>query len=340
MPRAPAFIPLLARPSWCRHRPFQSPLSSTPPNMPPRACTQPTPRPKSRSANMRRRETIDTLQLGPYRIHGVSVAATETCIWVPSLSLAFDAGKCPSDVVPMRYMAITHGHCDHVHGLPLHLATRSMQSMPSPTYFSPPQICDAVRQLVSAVAALERAEMNAHIVPLSPGEDAFELKRGWYLKSFATCHTVPSQGYIVYQSRKKLKDEFVSKSSEEIKALKAAGVQVVQEVLVPEIAFTGDTTLDAIERCEDCTLAKVLITEITFLGKERSIADAREFGHVHFDEVVQKKHLFARNEHVVFTHFSARYSGECILQAMQTLPDELRRKCHALGAHRPDSIDS
>lgn len=231
----------------------------------------------------------------------------------------------------MKYMAITHGHSDHVHGLPLHAATRSLQRMDPATYFVPAEIADDVHALVSAVAKLERADLHASIVPMSPNDPPVKLTGGRYLGAFHTCHTVPSQGYIVYRKRKKLLPEYVGISREEIVNLKKDGVSVETESLVPEIAFTGDTTLEAIEQSEDCRNAQVVVTEMTFLNSERSAEHARSLGHVHFDDVVTNKHLFDNNECVVFSHFSARYSPKDIQTAMDSLPDGLRQKSVALG---------
>lgn len=285
----------------------------------------------SRYKKLQSRLNIDKIEAGAFKICGISIAATETCIWIPSLSLAFDAGKCPLQAIGMRYMAITHGHCDHVHGLPLHLATRTLQKMSPPIYFVPPAIRANIEELVSVVAKLEESDMQANIRPLSPSDDMVELKRGWLLKSFQTYHTVPSQGYIVYQRRRKLKSQYLGRSADELTALKQCGTEIDRVEFVPEIAFTGDTSLDTIAQYEDVRRATVLITEMTFLDDIVSAADSRAFGHIHLDEVVERAELFRDNRYVIFTHFSARYSEKYIREAMQKLPQPLRSKSQALG---------
>lgn len=283
------------------------------------------------SSKRQDRSTPEMIQVGGYQIYGVSVAAVETCVCLPAFSLAFDAGKCPHGAINMRYMAVTHGHSDHVHGLPLHLATRSLQRLPRPKYFMPPEIVPDVKNLVDAVARLEQAQFSFDPHAMSPKDDPFELKRGWELKSFPTQHPVPSQGYVLIRKSKKLKPEYRGFSSGQLKELRGKGVDIDSFVRTPEIAFTGDTCIDAIAESDYCRNARILITEMTFLDDSCSAVTARKFGHIHIEDVIAQHNIFRRNEFVVFTHFSARYSRKTVQKAMVRLPSELRAKSYALG---------
>lgn len=274
----------------------------------------------------------EKITVAGYDIFGVSVAAVESCVWIPSLSLAFDSGRCPSGVVNMRFMAITHGHCDHVHGLPLHLATRNLQRLPKPIYFVPPAIEDDIRGLVKAVGKLENCNMDMESVALTPGGEGVEFKKGWIIKSFPTKHSVPSQGYVLLRKKKKLKKEFIGKCGEELARLKKEGVEIETIITTPEIAYTGDTRIEAIAESEVCRAARILITELTFIDDSSSAEQAARFGHIHLDDILAREEIFRNNEAVVFTHFSARYSEEGILQALSRLPKGLREKSVALGA--------
>lgn len=277
------------------------------------------------------RGTPSRINVAGYEICGVSVAAVETCLWIPSLSLAFDSGRCPRGSIGMRYMAVTHGHCDHIHGLPLHLASRNLQHLPSPIYFVPAPIQDDVQDLVRAVGRLEHCRLEMNSVSLKPGEAGFEFKKGWIIKAVQTQHTVPSQGYVILQKRKKLKKEFLGMPGTELARLKKNGAEVERIIQTPEIAFTGDTKLGAIKESDLFRKARILITEMTFLDDTCSAKDAAQFGHIHLDEVVDNSSLFCENEYVIFTHFSARYSDCDIQNAFAKLPKDLREKSIAFG---------
>lgn len=281
------------------------------------------------------RYEVSRLEVGGVTLYGVSVGAVETCVWVPSMSLAFDSGRCPRGVVRMQHMAVTHGHCDHVHGVPLHAASRSLLHYSPPTYFVPPVIASDVRGLLSAVSRLEGLSETegpaADVQPLSVDDGTYApLGKGLFLKAVQTQHSVPSQGYVACRRTTKLKPELVGTNIKKLRK-ERPDVAVQDVVYVPLIAFTGDTTLRAVADSELLRTARILIVEMTFIDDQRSRQQANDMGHVHIDDVIENAHLFERNQFVVFCHFSARYTRAQIAAALQRLPHALRAKSYALG---------
>ncbi len=55
--------------------------------------------------------------------------------------------------------------------------------------------------------------------------------------------------------------------------------------------------------------SKVLFMEVTYWDKKKSVETAREWGHIHLDEVIDRMDDF-KGEKLVFTHISSRYTPE------------------------------
>ena len=148
---------------------------------------------------------------------------------------------------------------------------------------------------------------------------------------FRTRHPVPSQGYVVYGTKQKLKPAYAGLSGPEIKRLRDDGEQVTDKVEVPEVAFTGDTTGDWIDdpANADALRAKLLIMECTFIDDAVSKQDAERFGHTHIDDIVARADKF-QNEAILLIHFSARYKAEEVRACAQgEIAARFVRKMHA-----------
>ncbi|CAM6023150.1 unnamed protein product [Sphagnum balticum] len=96
------------------------------------------------------------------------------------------------------------------------------------------------------------------------GEE-LNIGRNLVVKPFQTYHVIPSQGYIVYWVKNKLKKEYLGLPLEKIKALKLSGVQITDTIRVPEVAFTGDTTpYFILDKANKAVLeSKLLIMEVS-----------------------------------------------------------------------------
>lgn len=64
------------------------------------------------------------LNLCGFDIEGVSIAGQETCIILPRFKVVLDVGRCPQRSVYQQHVLISHGHLDHIGGLPFHATTR------------------------------------------------------------------------------------------------------------------------------------------------------------------------------------------------------------------------
>ena len=102
---------------------------------------------------------------------------------------------------------ITHTHMDHILALPAYAARRQMMDMSTPTVFLPAQRVGEAQALLTAFTRLDNGRLPCRFVGVMPG-DEIELSRELVVTVLKTYHSVPSVGYIVWERRKKLKEEY------------------------------------------------------------------------------------------------------------------------------------
>jgi ribonuclease Z len=263
-------------------------------------------------------------------LEGFSIAGIETSIVAPSLKVVLDMGRCSSTAVNHATVLVSHGHLDHAGALAQHASRRAMLGMSEATYVVPKAIAEDVERLFNAAGKLDGQAIPRRVVALEPGEE-FALPARKRVRPFATFHRVPSQGYTVWETRRKLRDEFRGTPGPELGRLRARGVEIDASHEVALLCFTGDTRVEVLERTPEIRQAETAIIETSFLDDRVAVSDARMMGHIHLDEVVARLELLPRTD-VVFSHFSARYGRDEVQGILdQRLPAEMRALVRALG---------
>jgi ribonuclease Z len=264
-----------------------------------------------------------SLRFAGYTIEGWSRAAVQSYWRIPELKLGFDLGAQPWDFMGTSNWFISHTHLDHVAALPVYVARRRMMKMEPPTIYLPVEAVDDVQKLLMIMQRLDRGRQTCELVGVEAGVE-IELSREHVVTTWDTVHTIPSRGYVVWERKNKLKDEFVGLPGDQIRDLRKSGVAITREVRTPLLAYTGDTSPAGLDACPAAYDAKILITEMSFYRANHRREKIHKFGHMHLDDFLERKDRF-RNELIVLGHYSTRYHSDEIRQAMERkLPPELK----------------
>jgi len=270
------------------------------------------------------------MKVAGIEIIGESVSGFGTSISLPELNITLDCGVITPTAMKCQHVLITHGHLDHFHCIDRHAYLRAMTGSPDKSiFYVPPWLVKAVHEKFRATSlAQHRTDMpEFEVVVVEPGQTV-EIRKGLAIRPFKTIHRIPSQGYVIFDVRQKLKAEYAHLPGQEIGRLRKEGTEVTERLEVPLVAFTGDTQAKVFDReqAAEALRAKVLITECTFLGADQTPAFARKRGHIHLDELAERANLFEGNEAVMLAHFSQRYSNREIEAAIAELPEALRSR--------------
>ena len=268
---------------------------------------------------------ILTHQHGGLTIEGYSRAAVQSYWRIPELKIGFDLGAQPWDFIGTPTWLLTHTHLDHVAALPVYVARRRMMKMEPPTIYLPEQPLEDVRRLLLIMQRLDRGRMPCNLQGVVPGQE-IELSREHVVTVFGTTHTIPSVGYVVWERRNKLKEEYHGLTGDKIRDLRMSGVQVTREVRTPLVAYTGDTSPAGLDSCPAAFEAKILITELSFIRPNHRREKIHKFGHMHLDDILERAARF-QNELIIFAHFSTRYHPQEVRRVMEAkLPTGLRER--------------
>src|SRR5436305_6024419 len=273
---------------------------------------------------------VDNAPILSYRhagltIEGYSRAAVQSYWRVPELKLGFDLGAQPWDFMGTPTWLITHTHLDHIAALPVYVARRRMMKMEPPKVYVPAVMVEDVHRLLLIMQRLDRGRQVCDLQGVNAG-DEFELSRDHVVTVFATTHTIPSVGYLVWERRNKLKEEYHGLPGDRIRDLRQSGVEVTREVRTPLLGYTGDTSPTGLDNYPPLFQAKVLITEMSFVRPSHRREKIHKFGHMHLDDFLEREAKF-KNELIIAAHFSTRYHPNEVRRVVESkLPPCLRQR--------------
>jgi ribonuclease Z len=200
-----------------------------------------------------------------------------------------------------------------------------MMKMEPPVIYLPAEAVEDVRRLLLVMQRLDRGRMVCQLNGVKAG-DEIELSRDHVVTVFATTHTIPSVGYVVWDRRNKLKEEYFGLPGDKIRDLRLSGVEVTREIRVPLVAYTGDTSPAGLDNNPVVYQAKVLITEMSFVRPNHRREKIHKFGHMHLDDFLERADRF-QNELIVCAHFSTRYHPQEARRYVESkLPPSLKQR--------------
>ncbi|MCB0411371.1 MAG: MBL fold metallo-hydrolase [Bdellovibrionales bacterium] len=252
---------------------------------------------------------------------GNSLAGQGTSFVCPELKIAFDVAFGLPYLIGARDFFVSHCHMDHAGGIPYLVSQQNLMSLPQAHFYMPESMVDPLTRILSLWSEMEGHSYNYQFHGVKAG-DWIPLKGPYGIRPFETIHRVPSLGYTLFKRTKHLKEFFKGKSRNDILQAKAQGIEIEDTQEIPWISFTGDTQIEFLDRDPWVKKSRLLILEVTYIGQDRGVEKAREWGHIHLHELLERLPEL-ECEKLLLIHLSARHrSMELVEMLKRRLPEE------------------
>lgn len=273
---------------------------------------------------------LDELAVAGLTLRGVTRGGIQTCLMVPELDLMFDVGGSLAGQLRFGRILVSHGHQDHLGGLPYLVSQRRLAGLGAPEVHIPVEIDAPLRQIFAAWSQIEDFDLGPVLVPHAPG-DAVDLGKGLRARCVRADHRVPTLTWIIERDTSRLLPAYVGLPGTEIAELRRVGTTVTESVTTALLAVSGDTRIDLLTNHPELWQCKVLVFEVTAWDQRRTVDEIRGWGHTHVDEMIAVCERF-EGEALVLVHRSPRHTRrdvEAIVR--ERFPESVRERVHVFG---------
>lgn len=254
------------------------------------------------------------VQINGTELRGHSLSAERTSFILPKYGIVIDAGL--PYFGDTNLLLISHGHGDHTANMVSYL----LNDRPT-TIIYPAQAADLFEQLICGTLRLNYnnnkikrcgnsvclgKHVYANVFALAPSHKIKITvnKHKLVIGVIRGHHTIPTNCYLISETRNKLKPEFKGLSGSAIASLKRSNIEVTEPIEFPLIAYLLDTTVQVFQSKHIFDFPIILV-ECTFILPE-DLVQAKKKKHMHWSQL---KPLIQRHPENIFvlTHFSQKH---------------------------------